>query len=178
MSEQGSGDVFSSLLSDPAMLSSIAQLLSSANQSRSAVPEAENISPSNSSAVGAAPDLSGIISSALSNPQIMAALPKMIQTLSASIPETAPSSQAPEQSTADGSVQASAQNMGTGMGGLGALLPALSGAAGGYKKPPRVTDRRSALLMALKPYMSHDKAEMIDTIVRVIEIMSAVNGVQ
>ncbi len=173
MSEPNSGDVFSTLLSNPAMLSSVAKLLSGM-QASSAAPQgaAEGAQSTEEEGVGggSSPDMSGMISAALSNPQLVAALPKMLETLTSAMPKGSPSAKPSAQSAQEGSPHTEP----SGMGNLGALLPTLAGAGSGHKKPPKVTDRRSALLMALKPYMSHDKAEMIDTIVRIIEIMSII----
>ncbi len=167
MSEPNTGELFSSLLSNPAMLSGIAKLLSSQSRSTSSDSGAKDTGVGQSDADSTpSPDMSGILSAALSNPQLLAALPKMLETLSSAMHAPAP---APESDKGNDAPAQSAE-----AASLSSLLPALSGGGGGYKKPPRVTDRRSALLMALKPYMSHDKAEMIDTIVRIIEIMSII----
>ncbi len=171
MSEQNSADNFLSMLSNPEMLSAVAKLVSSAQSAPS--PDKTPLGPEGMSEGDGAspPDMSGILSAALSNPALMAALPKMLSSLSAAMPKTTQAPPPTDVSETDGTTQASAA---PDLSGLGALLPALAGGGGGYKKPPKVTDRRSALLLALKPYMSHDKSDMIDTIVRIIEIMSLI----
>ena len=170
MSEPNTADNFLSLLSNPEMLSAVAKLVSSAQSTPAADETAQNSAGNGGTDAAPAPDMSGILSAALSNPALMAALPKMLSSLSAAMPKPA-QSPAAEVPDPDSAAQASAA---PDLSGLGALLPALAGGGGGYKKPPKVTDRRSALLLALKPYMSHDKSEMIDTIVRIIEIMSLI----
>ena len=171
MSEQNSADNFLSLLSNPEMLSAVAKLVSSA---QSTPARDETVQSSDTDGVGNSapvPDMSGILSAALSNPALMAALPKMLSSLSASMPKATQAPPTADTAETDAATEASPA---PDLSGLGALLPALAGGGGGYKKPPKVTDRRSALLLALKPYMSQDKSEMIDTIVRIIEIMSLI----
>ena len=171
MSEPNTADNFLSLLSNPEMLSAVAKLVSSAQSTPAADETAQNSAGNGGTDAAPAPDMSGILSAALSNPALMAALPKMLSSLSAAMPKTTQAPPPTDVSDPDSAAQASAA---PDLSGLGALLPALAGGGGGYKKPPKVTDRRSALLLALKPYMSHDKSEMIDTIVRIIEIMSLI----
>ncbi len=176
MSEPNTGDIFSSLLSNPAMLANVAKLISGM---QSTSESAGSGSVGNSSEAGV--DMSGMISAALSNPQLLAALPSLLGALSSAMPSTNSDSSATQPNdkpgdarAAMGEPEASGVSGIGGGGGAGGIFPALLSGGGGYKKPPKVTDRRSALLLALKPYMSHDKAEMIDTIVRIIEIMSLV----
>ncbi|MEE1356500.1 MAG: hypothetical protein UHG68_02930 [Clostridia bacterium] len=177
MSAENTGDVFSALLSNPAMLSSIASLLSNmpkdtppADSGEGAEHGTENDTENGAehtnaqtdgSGAGAQaiPDLSGILSTAMQNPQLLAALPKMMSTLSG-VFGSKEETQKEEQK--EGHRDES-----------GAAFPLLSKGSS-HPRPAKVTDRRSALLLALKPYMSHDKAEMIDTIVRIIEIMSLI----
>ena len=179
MSAENTPDIFSSLLSNPAVLSGIAQLLSgsqgAANDEGKSSAESEASSASNDAGAGSfsasaepqgqknrTPDLSGILGAALANPELLSALPKMMGAVSGAFSgqaNTAPSS--PHEPAAEAGA----------FGYQGApFLPPKSS----FPRPAKVTDRRSALLLALKPYMSHDKAEMIDTIVRIIEIMSLI----
>ncbi len=161
MSEPNVPDAFLSLLSNPEMLSTVAKLISNTSQDSSSVQDSSDTDKKNNSEA-VTPDISGIIASALSNPAIMSALPKMLGTLSSMPNLTVQNTDEPKNTKANET------------GGLGAILPALAGVSSGCKNPPKPTDRRSALLLALKPYMSHDKAEMIDTIVRIIEIMTLI----
>ena len=94
------------------------------------------------------PDISSLLS-AMSNPAMMSTISQLLPMLS-----TLMASQGPSASQSHGTGQA------FGGGGLG------------YPRPVMPTDRRSALLLALKPYMPEDKQSAIDTVVRVIEIMS------
>lgn len=111
---------------------------------------------------GGVPDLSGIMS-ALSNPAVMSTLSSLAPMLF---------SLSSNQSTAkippftSGGSGAGAQN---GTGGLRGI-----GNNAACARPVYPTDRRCALLLALKPYMPEDKQSAIDTVVRVIEIMSAI----
>lgn len=174
MSAENSPDLFSSLLSNPALLSGIAQLLSSSQNAsatetakeRENVADSDKASPQNETQAqkSNAPDLSGIIGAALANPQLLSALPKMMGALSGAFSEqdnTAPSSQSEPAAEAAGAFNYQSS-------------PPVFSQKSSLPRPAKVTDRRSALLLALKPYMSHDKAEAIDTIVRIIEIMSLI----
>ena len=187
MAEQPNKDTLSSLLSDPAALSSIAKLISSMSAQPPASAGGENaagdstgsdginggnggtgginggnggiggINGGNGGAgginggnggIGGTPDLSGILS-ALSNPALMSSIASMAPLLSSMM--------------SGGSAKASGEEARPlGLGG------------GAYPRPVYPTDRRSALLLALKPYMPEDKQSAIDTVVRVIEIMSAI----
>jgi len=173
MSAENTSDLFSSLLSNPAMLSGIAQLLSSSQSAAPEPPQASSVgtdtgasAPKNEdqSQSGGAPDLSGILGAALANPELLSALPKMVETLSGVFSGQGAGTPAPQSDPPASAAGA------FGYQSPPPLIPPKSA----YPKPARVTDRRSALLLALKPYMSHDKAEMIDTIVRIIEIMSLI----
>ena len=157
MAEQPNKDTLSSLLSDPAALSSIAKLISSMSAQPPASAGGENaagdgtgsdgINGGNGGA-GGTPDLSGVLS-ALSNPALMSSIASMAPLLSSMM--------------SGGSAKASGEEARPlGLGG------------GAYPRPVYPTDRRSALLLALKPYMPEDKQSAIDTVVRVIEIMSAI----
>ncbi|MBQ2862775.1 MAG: hypothetical protein IJE84_01220 [Clostridia bacterium] len=177
MAEQPNKDTLSSLLSDPAALSSIAKLISSMSAQPPASAGGENaagdgtgsdgINGGNGGAgginggnggigginggnggAGGTPDLSGVLS-ALSNPALMSSIASMAPLLSSMM--------------SGGSAKASGEEARPlGLGG------------GAYPRPVYPTDRRSALLLALKPYMPEDKQSAIDTVVRVIEIMSAI----
>lgn len=179
MTEQGKGDALHSLLSDPAALSSIAKLISNLSAQAPSASGSDTAQESNSKGntdgadknngsnsggdgvgginggnggIGAnatAPDLSGLMS-ALSNPAILNSIASMAPLLSSMM---------------------SGQGGGGGRAEQG-IPGGLGGAA--YPRPVHPTDRRSALLLALKPYMPEDKQSAIDTVVRVIEIMSAI----
>ena len=97
------------------------------------------------------PDISGMLGAILQNPEMIGAIMQLLPTIS-KITAKPPTSA--EQSSGE-------------VPTLSLMPPQNS-----YKRPAVPTDRRSALLLALKPYMSQEKADMIDTIVRIIEIMS------
>lgn len=143
-----SPDAFSSLLSDPRALSAIADIMSSLQSKTSPAqpppsaeaPAPEQAPPPPPPPPQSAPDLSGMLGAALSNPELLSALPSVISMLS-------------------------------GMsGGSGTPPPPSLGARS--LTPP--LDRRCALLNALKPYLPEDKRTTVDTVVRVIEIMSLI----
>ena len=176
MSERNTADIFSSLLSDPAALSSIASLLAKIQpQTPSTSESTENTSCSAESAQSTEqaqstssppPDLSGMIGSVMSNPELMAALPSVVGALSGML--------GAGRDTVGGQTQSTQNAHDAGIDSqLRAVLPGMCG-GGAYPRPPRPTDRRSALLLALKPYMPPEKGETIDTIVRIIEIMSLI----
>lgn len=200
MSGEENLGALSSLLSNPAALSSIASLLSNMQQNAPTTAQqygadgsdkdAESVRTDCSKAEGdcgangggtdtgggpggifgsnegagkgGVPDLSGIMS-ALSNPAVMSTLSSLAPMLF---------SLSSNQSTAkippftSGGSGAGAQN---GTGGLRGI-----GNNAACARPVYPTDRRCALLLALKPYMPEDKQSAIDTVVRVIEIMSAI----
>lgn len=165
-------DPLSSLLSNPAALSGIASLLSNM-QAQKPPPNAPDTTLSTDSetqnedggiggsgvgggiggngGVGGAsqmPDMSALFS-AMSNPAMMSTISQLLPMLSTLMAgQGAQSSQ----------MHSSADTFGG--GGIS------------YPRPVMPTDRRSALLLALKPYMPEDKQSAIDTVVRVIEIMS------
>ena len=187
-------DALSSLLSNPAALSGIASLLSnmqapppahdkSAQSCESESTEqrqTQDASDNTQHGTGGGGAIGGnggtggggtggidlsCVLSALSNPAVVNSIrslaPMMIPLLSSQ----------PKQDHAPCS-----EGTGAGGGGLGGLggLGALGGLGGACPRPVYPTDRRCALLLALKPYMPEDKRSAIDTIVRVIEIMSAI----
>ena len=172
-------DPLSSLLSNPAALSGIASLLSNM-QAQKPPPSAPDTTLSTDSetqnedggiggsggvggsgglgggfggsgGVGGAsqmPDMSALFS-AMSNPAMMSTISQLLPMLSTLM-------------AGQGAQSSQMHNSADTFGGGGLSYP----------RPVMPTDRRSALLLALKPYMPEDKQSAIDTVVRVIEIMS------
>ena len=166
---QSSSDAFSSLLSDPRALSTIAEIMSNlqkpppsstpspqpppsdqgeappqppSEESLGRTSEQTSAPPPPPPPPRSTPDLSSILGAALSNPELLSALPSVMSMLS-------------------------------GMGvGAPTQTPRI-GALGARESTP-VFDRRCALLNALKPYLPEDKRATVDTVVRVIEIMSLI----
>ena len=103
-----------------------------------------------------------MLSAALSNPELLSTLPKLLSAISQR-PQEQEKNDVPEQKREERREEQTVQ---------ASISSLLSGPR--FPSPARATDRRSALLLALKPYMSHDKAEMIDTIVKIIEIVSLI----
>ncbi len=91
--------------------------------------------------------------------------------------DAAPTAEAtpPPAGEESGAVAAQAKNVAAGLpDAMATLAPLLSGLTGG--KPP--DDPRSCLLRALKPYVSHKRAEAIDTMIqlsRVSELLKKKN---
>ena len=140
-----SPDAFSSLLSDPRALSAIADIMSSLQNRTPPAPSEPSTEPVTEPPPPppppSTPDLSGMLGAALSNPELLSALPSVISMLS-------------------------------GMGGGGQKQPPPP-SLGARSSAPQL-DRRCALLNALKPYLPEDKRSAVDTVVRVIEIMSLI----
>ena len=148
---QNTPDAFSALLSDPRALASVAQLLS--NMRENAPPPEQtptDTAPQPSAGEGNSSvplDLSGMLGSILSRPEVLSALPQVMSMLSGMGKSTAQTSSAP---------------------------PLASSLGKKEEKPPPTLDRRCALLSALKPYLPEDKRTAVDTVIRVIEIMSLI----
>ncbi len=158
---QSTSDAFSSLLSDPRALSAIAEIMSSLQKAPSSPAPTAPPPPSSEGSEAPRdtpppppppppqsqqpPDLSGILGAALSNPELLSALPSVISMLT-----------------------------GMGKGGVGRAASSERLGALGAKESTPVFDRRCALLNALKPYLPEDKRATVDTVVRVIEIMSLI----
>ena len=159
MSENNTADIFSQLLSDPSALSGIASLLGSMTRAQPQNSPSDGVAtasdekrprPSEDGRVGGAFGIGDVLGAISADPQLLSALPSVVTALSGAVGGARGQSEpAPERPR-----------------------PPLPSAP--TPSPPRVTDRRSALLLALKPYMPKEKAEVIDTVVRVIEIMSMI----
>lgn len=106
------------------------------------------------------PELISMVASALSSPQ---SSPASTQTAQDSAPtnESAPTS-------ADAEAMPSAADKLPEL--MTALMPALSSMKGGQSKPSHASDRRSCLLVALKPYLCRERCEAIDYMVKLGKI--------
>lgn len=163
MSEEKDTGALPSLLADPNMLSFLAQMLSAGAGQNGAPKDAsseEDSGAEHASAgarqAGGGLDVSSLLGGILSDPSAIESMMKLMPLIT---------------SMMSGMGGATEKNTRPSAQSAGAF--ALPGAEK-YPMPVRATDRRSALLLALKPYMPKDKADMIDTIVRVIEIMSLI----
>lgn len=106
------------------------------------------------------PDLSGILDMLQKNPEIM----KTAMSLFAAGGKSTENKEGSEESNSAEVVAEPAEpSIPTGFdpSSVAALLPALSGSLGKAKKD-QPTDRRSALLCALKPYLSRERQMAID----------------
>lgn len=100
-------------------------------------------------------DLSAMLNSVLQNPEQMAQLQEMAAALGLGTPSpTNTQSDSPAAEAAPPTTAAQAD--------LSSLLPMLK-TTGGHKKAK--PDQRTALLMALRPYLSDSRREMVDAIV-------------
>ena len=142
---QFSPDAFSSLLSDPRALSAIAEIMSSLQ--KGPPPSEQPPPPPPEPSTPSSPDLSGILGAALSSPEVISALPSVLSMLS---------------------------GMGGGVGAQPSPPPPPQPLSLGARGNTPPLDRRCALLNALKPYLPEDKRSTVDTVVRVIEIMSLI----
>jgi hypothetical protein len=89
-----------------------------------------------------------MLGSLLSRPEVLSALPSVMSMLSGGITGASP------------------------VGGASSPSRAIQATAQGHGAP--ILDRRCALLSALKPYLPEDKRSAVDTVIRVIEIMSLI----
>ncbi|MBQ3126124.1 MAG: hypothetical protein IJC15_03555 [Clostridia bacterium] len=94
------------------------------------------------------PDLSAMLNSVLQNPEQMAQLQEMASSLGLTVP-------APAEETADAAPPPPAENR---------------------SQPKARPDKRTALLMALRPYLNDNRREMIDAIVNFSRLGSMLGG--
>ena len=99
-------------------------------------------------------DLGAMLNSVLQNPAQMAQLQEMASALGLGVP--AQTNAAAESTVTEATPAPTAQ------ADLTTLLPMLKESSGHKKTKP---DQRTALLMALRPYLSDNRREMIDAIV-------------
>ena len=115
-----------------------------------------------------APAISDAIEKLLAHPELLSTIASTIGLGKSAAPQP-PSPESPP--TPDASAlpvatpPAKANDLGDAVAALAPLLGALSGKGG-----PKGDDPRTCLLRALKPYVSHGRAEAIDTIIQLSRV--------
>ncbi len=129
------------------------------------------------------PDISGIISRLTEDPEMLGKVMGLASSLAGSIPQdNKPNTASQEQNNeAPLSENNGEQKPGFDPGMLTALLGNLGnfGGSGSSDKKESVSrsgDSRTALLMALKPYMSEDRAEKIDMMLKAMKLADIAGG--
>ena len=156
MNGQGA-DIFSALMQNPQLVESVMTILPSilgTMAKKSTVTDEGGESSEKEEGQVKAPDTSALFSSLLSNPTLLSSIAPMISSFMGGARGTG------------ASPESTYSKRGADVTSL--LLNSRP------QRPPTPSDRRSALLLALRPYMSEEKAMLIDTVVRVIEIMSQI----
>ena len=132
----------------------------------------------NTSGIGQ-PDLSGMLGKLLANPQI---IETVASALSGERESAAPPMQADvavvseKEKSASPDIEAMAQRLPEIMGMLAPVLQQKGGV--GSDKAHTVSDKRACLLNAMKPYMSPQRCEAIDYIIKfsqISEILKKIN---
>lgn len=135
--------------------------------------------PPESSSVQGSPPLADMITKLMSNPELMGIIASAIGKQDAS-KDSAPSTDRPEsETTPAASPIEDSISQGSDISSklpevMAALAPMLSGGGKGLseamKKTAKQDDRRSCLLRAIKPYVSHGRGEAIDLMLRLAGI--------
>ena len=108
-------------------------------------------------------NFSNALNSILSNPEMLSLIGSMAKQLKSDAEAGADKADAVSAATTAPSAQSPPANEPSVSAALSALAPLLSG--NGVKLSKRDNDR-ACLLRALKPYLSHDRAEAIDYIIK------------
>lgn len=113
---------------------------------------------------GGAPDLSAIISGLLSNPAAMSMLSSLLSGMGNSASATAAGP--PAQSASEGGAPIAPPP----------LPPASTAFAPMAGPPVGARDERAALLYALRPFLPPEKCEMIDGLLRILDLLTLIRG--
>ena len=153
-------DLLGALLSNPELLRNVGALLNTSHTDASPSPprEAETSAPSEVSAPSA-PDTAPAISldglgNALNDPALMARLPQMIELLRPML--------------SGGSGEKAQQTEGA--------IPASASHTGGKRRGRE--DCRDELLLALKPFLSPERCEAVDAIIRIARLGNVLKTLQ
>lgn len=116
------------------------------------------------------PDLGEIISKLTEDPEMMGKVMGLASSLMGSIPQDNAANPPIQDESSPREGAESKPSFDPSM--LSALLGGLNGAVGSDKKDGggKGGDSRAALLMALKPYMSEDRAEKIDMMIKALKL--------
>ena len=112
--------------------------------------------------------LSSALNEIFSNPQMLSAISSMAQNLKNNAPTPTPAEQSPPTDEASATASTSSPHI---TDKLPDLLNMLSSSGSGYKQ-----NHRSELLCALKPYLSQNRADAIDKIIRFSELSSVLKN--
>lgn len=116
---------------------------------------------------GATPDLSALLGNLLSNPAAMSMLSSLLSGMGAATPKPT----AEGGNTPDNALPAIAAGPPcTGQGCPHPTCPPPSCPQAGGR------DERAALLYALRPFLPPDKCEMIDGLLRILDLLSVIRG--
>ena len=120
------------------------------------------------------PDISSMLQGLLSNPQLLGNIASMIGTMSSQgQAQHASATENEEYAGASDSMSASvmsAQNIQS----TQTLPPSLPT----FHEKPGTQSKEKALLCALKPFLSSRKCQTLDTIIRLLDIVSLVGGIK
>ena len=112
--------------------------------------------------------LSSALNEIFSNPQMLSAISSMAQNLKSNAHTPTPAEESPPTDEASATASASSPPI---TDKLPDLLNMLSSNGSGYKQ-----NHRSELLCALKPYLSQNRADAIDKIIRFSELSSVLKN--
>ncbi len=122
------------------------------------MPDEKNVSDA-----GSPDSFSNALNSILSNPEMLSMISSMAERLKSDTEASAPKEDLSESSHTDAQATSTAPTPPSLPNVIGTLAPLLS--ADGAKLSKRDNDR-ACLLRALKPYMSHDRSQAIDYIIK------------
>ena len=127
--------------------------------------------------------LTDALSSILSNPEMMEKLRSVAGQLSPTQPPPSPANPSPNSSTVDGlaSILSDPQMMAK-LPQIMAMLGPMMGSIGNTgvtNKPNKSSeDCRNALLLALKPFLSPDRCQAIDTMLRISQLGTIIRQIK
>lgn len=126
-----------------------------------------------------APDLSGIISKLTEDPEtlgkVMNLASSLMGNMQADTSESTQTSTSPPENNHESSSENQASAFDPTM--LASLLGGLGATAGNKKdNGGKSGDSRTALLLALKPYMSEERAEKIDMMIKAMKLANIAGG--
>lgn len=134
---------------------------------------------------GVSPSLSDAINKLMANPEIISTVASALGNMAPKAeqePPTQPSEPQPppaEEVHTETVSASAAPDLGALVAKLAPIMSGLGGSKGSQKSSERrETDRREALLCALKPYVSEGRREAIDYIIRISQISDILKNIQ